>query len=476
MKKTYTINLSGKVFHIDEDAFEKLQDYLNTLKNHYIKEEDGTEIMYDIESRIAELFMQYQKENFRESIVLEDVEKAITTMGKPADIIDDEEEAEESKGKPTHKLYRDPDHMVLGGVASGLASYWGISMILIRICFILFSLYYGIFILVYIVLWTVIPKAKNSREKLEMKGKNINIPNIERSVKEEYQEIKISPIHRFFRRIGELIGRFFGGIGKAIAFLFGLSVLLFGIVSLFTFISILFLPNLMPWAEAYEEAICMVSPFHLSILIICFFFLTVIPCLFIIFLALKILISFESNNRTILLPAGVIWLVCLFLLLIVGLSEAQNYTQRTIRTHTSTLLSPLSNKIVIDLKDRYNTGYNTNRYRSIFRVRDKKASFLVSPVKFSIYASKDVEEPQIFFNRSTNASDYLNAEDKGIQINWELKNDTLRMDNYFKIEGPWRGQELDIRILLPSHCKIEFTENVPRDLKFYYLEGQIKEY
>lgn len=171
MKKTYTINLSGKVFHIDEDAFEKLQDYLNTLKNHYIKEEDGTEIMYDIESRIAELFMQYQKENFRESIVLEDVEKAITTMGKPADIIDDEEEAEESKGKPTHKLYRDPDHMVLGGVASGLASYWGISMILIRICFILFSLYYGIFILVYIVLWTVIPKAKNSREKLEMKGK-----------------------------------------------------------------------------------------------------------------------------------------------------------------------------------------------------------------------------------------------------------------------------------------------------------------
>lgn len=479
MKKTYTINLSGKVFHIDEDAFEKLQAYINILKNHYTKEEDGTEIMYDIESRIAELFMQYQKEKFRESIILEDVEKAITTMGRPADIIDDEEEAKEFKGKPKHKLYRDPDHMVLGGVASGLASYWGISMILIRICFLLFSLYYGIFILLYIVLWIIIPKAKNSREKLEMKGKNINIPNIERSVKEEYQEVKKTPIHRLFKRIGEIIKKIFSGIGQIIAFLFGLFILLLGIGSFFTFISILFLPNLMPWAEEYGQAIYMVSPFNLFILKICAFFLTIIPCLFIIFLALKILISFESNNKMILLPAGVIWIVCLFLLLIIGVSEAQNYTQETIRTHNTTLLSPSSNKIVIDLNNRYNIGYNpTYNYYSnrFFKIREEKASFLVSPVNFSIYEGNSIKEPQIFIQRSTHASDYLQTENKGIQFDWELKNDTLRLDNYFKIKGPWRGQGLYIKIFVPKNYKIEFTENVPTSLQSRYSEDEKRQY
>ena len=91
MKKTYTINLSGKIFHIDEDAFEKLQTYITTLKNHYDKEEDGTEIMCDIENRIAELFSQFQKEQFREVINVEDVNQIISIMGRPNDIIDEEE-------------------------------------------------------------------------------------------------------------------------------------------------------------------------------------------------------------------------------------------------------------------------------------------------------------------------------------------------------------------------------------------------
>ena len=190
MKKTYTINLSGKIFHIDEDALEKLQEYINTLKTYYTREEDGNEIMDDIENRIGELFTESLKEQFREVVTIEDVDQAIATMGTPDDIIDEDEQPRTSPSKQAKKLYRNPDDKILGGVAGGMAAYWGISSLLIRICFVLLCCYYGIFIIVYIILWIAVPKAKTTKQKLEMKGESINVSNIERSIKDEYQEIK----------------------------------------------------------------------------------------------------------------------------------------------------------------------------------------------------------------------------------------------------------------------------------------------
>lgn len=99
MKKTYTINLSGKIFHIDEDALEKLQEYINTLKTYYTQEEDGNEIMDDIENRIGELFTENLKGQFREVITLEDVDQVIATMGTPDDIIDEDEQPRKSAPK-----------------------------------------------------------------------------------------------------------------------------------------------------------------------------------------------------------------------------------------------------------------------------------------------------------------------------------------------------------------------------------------
>lgn len=117
MKKTYTINLSGKIFHIDEDALEKLQEYINTLKTYYTQEEDGNEIMDDIENRIGELFTENLKGQFREVITLDDVDQVIATMGTPDDIIDEDEQPRKSAPKQAKKLYRNPDNKVLGGVA-----------------------------------------------------------------------------------------------------------------------------------------------------------------------------------------------------------------------------------------------------------------------------------------------------------------------------------------------------------------------
>ena len=142
MNKTVNINLEGMVFHINEDAFEIMKNYLNTLKNNFKNEEGGEEILRDIEGRIAELFSERMIK--KEAISLTNVHEIIKIMGDPSQY-NDEIEQEKSqeyqhkeedlrKGK-RRKVYRDEDGKMLGGVCSGLANYFDISVFWSRIIF-----------------------------------------------------------------------------------------------------------------------------------------------------------------------------------------------------------------------------------------------------------------------------------------------------------------------------------------------------
>ena len=93
MKKTFTINISGTVFHIEEDAYEVLQKYLINLKNHFGNDEEGKEIVSDIEARIAEIFSE-KAQNEKDVITLEWVNAIIETMGTPEDFTQEEDEDE----------------------------------------------------------------------------------------------------------------------------------------------------------------------------------------------------------------------------------------------------------------------------------------------------------------------------------------------------------------------------------------------
>ena len=99
MNKTVNINLAGMVFHINEDAFEILNNYLNTLKNHFKNEEGGDEILKDIEGRIAELFTG--RLDKKEAISLTDINEIITIMGDPSQYDDEIEQgqSQESQNK-----------------------------------------------------------------------------------------------------------------------------------------------------------------------------------------------------------------------------------------------------------------------------------------------------------------------------------------------------------------------------------------
>lgn len=185
MNKTVTINIAGFVYHIDEDAYNKLDSYLNAVRGS-IQQDGEEEIISDIEGRIGELFSE-RVDQQTGVIRMNHVDEIINIMGKPEDyIIDDEVPNQQHYAtiKQAKKIYRDGEKRILGGVCSGLGHYLNVDPVWIRIIFVLLFFLYGISILVYLILWIVIPKARNTSEILEMLGEPVTISNIEKRFKD----------------------------------------------------------------------------------------------------------------------------------------------------------------------------------------------------------------------------------------------------------------------------------------------------
>ena len=192
MKKTFSVNLGNQVYYIDDDAYQRLQEYLDRIEGYFSDQKEREDIMNDIELRISELFSERLGVG-KQVVTLKDVEEMISIMGDPRVISGKEEEPRFTRERRTgpRRIYRDPDDRMIGGVCSGLGAYLGIDPVIVRILFILF-LIFGIGFLVYIILWIVVPEAKTTAQKLEMRGDSVNVSNIGNFFKEEFENVKKS--------------------------------------------------------------------------------------------------------------------------------------------------------------------------------------------------------------------------------------------------------------------------------------------
>src|SRR5258706_14909042 len=100
MKKTLSINISGIIFHIEEDGYETLRKYLDSINRYFSSFEDSSEILSDIESRIAEIFLAKLNEG-KQVITAEDVQSLIDTMGNVSDFKAAEENEFAAEGPST---------------------------------------------------------------------------------------------------------------------------------------------------------------------------------------------------------------------------------------------------------------------------------------------------------------------------------------------------------------------------------------
>ena len=271
MKKNITINLCGRLFQIDEDAYELLQQYIESLRQSFGREEGGDEIVNDIEARIAELFDELRQQGV-EAITIEHVKDIITRIGKPEELTGEEEKQENSGHKydsfrsaaqgirdnvrartAGKRLYRNPNDKMVAGVLSGIAAYtgsdvtwWriGYAMLILASNFLfpLFGIFLNFgfflhvnlaFIIFYFVLAIAIPVADTPKQVLQMEGKEVTPQNLADVVVEDKQpaQHRRGCLGSFFSVIISIFVGIFVGIA-AIVGLVLLVCLLLIIVSL----------------------------------------------------------------------------------------------------------------------------------------------------------------------------------------------------------------------------------------------------
>lgn len=200
MKKTLTANISGTVFHIEEDAYEALNRYLGNIRSRFAGTAGREDIMADIEARIAELFGE-RLDGRRQVVNIGDVEHVIGVMGQPEDYTGDDgtEDTGASASGPwsggprterrRRRLMRDTEDRWVGGVLSGIAAYFGIDPLILRIVYIALLLV-GVGWLIYLILWVVVPPAETAAERLAMRGEPVNVENIKRMFEEGGERLK----------------------------------------------------------------------------------------------------------------------------------------------------------------------------------------------------------------------------------------------------------------------------------------------
>ena len=211
MKKTFTISLGHSVFNVEEDAYDILKMYLDSIKNYFQKMENDSEIISDFELRIAENFSS-KLSSGKQYINLSDVKEVIQIMGSLDDfqeIYDDDDQTEDVKEekKENNKLYRDSSNRIIAGVCSGIAEYFKIDPIIVRI---LFFIAVPLNLIVYIIFWIGIPSKDfdpDLRKILYRDKENGVIGGVSKGLS-NYLKIDANIIRVIF-----LVSLFFGGAG-----------------------------------------------------------------------------------------------------------------------------------------------------------------------------------------------------------------------------------------------------------------------
>lgn len=204
MQRIIQINIAGRVLPIEEDAYQLLKDYITSLERQF-RGEDGKEIIEDIENRISELFsIRLQS---APSIDCADVRKVVETLGSAADLHDggqsynsytkqepnftygSQNKQQNYTRRDSTRLLRDPYDKVIGGVCSGLARYFDVDPVIIRLIMAVLFLTFGIGLIAYLIAWAIIPAA-TSREELYGNGQPMTFHDISRNVQDELQDLK----------------------------------------------------------------------------------------------------------------------------------------------------------------------------------------------------------------------------------------------------------------------------------------------
>ncbi|WP_179316948.1 PspC domain-containing protein [Winogradskyella undariae] len=512
MNKTVNINLAGIFFHIDEDAYLKLSRYLEAIKRSFTDSQGRSEIIADIEARIAELFSE-RIQNQKQVVGLKLVDEVIAIMGQPEDYLVDDEIFEDEpqqqykrKTTATRRFFRDTDNSYIGGVAAGIGHYFRLDALWIRLLWVILFFSFGTGILLYIILWALIPEAKTTAEKLTMTGDAVNISNIEKKIKDgidtvsenlknvdlkkhgdkikegfdqvsetvkgvdfQKQSSKLkSSSQSFFETIGNIIMFFFKVIAKFIGILLifiGLSTIIALIVALFT-VGITNAVNFPGLDSLYVANAANIAIWLISMLL---FFAFAIPFFFVFYLGLKILVNnLKSIGNIAKFTLLGIWLISIIGLVITGIKQATEHAFDAKVITTNAELNITSGDSInintVGLNQYHRYFYNVNNDFKIIENEDGK-SIVSSNIRYVVKSTSD-SVASIVIEKLATGSNYNIARKRAENIvyNYVLTGNDLNLNAYHTtdFDNKYSEQEILVIIYLPEGTIIKTSEDFPK--------------
>lgn len=489
MNKTVNINLANIFFHIDEEAYRKLRNYLEAIKRSFAGTPGSDEIISDIEARLAELF-QEKMEHERQVITEKEVDAVIAIMGQPEDYMIDEDIFEDeprtrTEPKRTKKLYRDIDHKYIAGVSSGLGHYFKIDALWMRLLWVVLTIgSSGGFILIYGLLWILIPEAKTTSQKLDMRGEEVNISNIERKVKESFDEVadrvknadydgmgnKIkSSGQTFFDTIGRIIMFFF----KIIAKFIGIILIVAGAAGIIALLVAFFTVGLFegvhfPGIDFYQMADATNTPIWLASLFV--FFVSAIPLFFLLYLGLKILVNnLKSIGNIAKFSLLGLWLISLIALIVLGIRQG---TARAFEGSTTAkeqlFVANEPDTLNIVLASPENSGIHTTMHFDdimLYQDDDGNDILLSNDVRIRLEKS-NTGTSEIKIRKDARGSSFNDARatSENIAYNYRTQGNTVYLDHFLttKRENKFKDQEVQVNLSIPAGTIILYESDNSR--------------
>ncbi|RTY97144.1 PspC domain-containing protein [Flavobacterium sp. RSP49] len=475
MNKTVNINLGGMFFHIDEDAYQKLTRYFDAIKRSISNSSGHDEIIKDIEMRVSELLNDKQKTD-KYVIGLKDVDAVIAVMGQPEDyIIEDDLKGSQSfsdhSNRRTKKLYRDKEKGMIGGVAAGLGHYFGVDAVWIRIVLILLVFAgFGTGILAYIILWIVTPEAVTTTEKLEMTGEPVTISNIEKKVREEFENVSDKIKNVDYDKYGNQIKTGVGKIGSSfsdfimtifkifakflgvILIITGITILFFLLIGIFTLGSGIFID--FPWQGFIEAGNFTDYPIWAFGLLM--FFAVGIPFFFLALLGFKLLApNMKSIGNIAKYTLFALWLIAVALAISIGIKQASAFAVdgRVVKKETLNL-NP-NDTLLIKFKHNDYFAKNVEDRNDFMVTQDSTGTDIIYSNEVSFKIEKTEEKlPYIQIEKEARGKSLSEAKRRAEQIKYGYKiiGNQLILDNYLLTDftNKYRDQEIEITVFLPE--------------------------
>ena len=584
MKQVININFHGQVVPIEVSAFDLLKQYTASLNNYFANEEGKEEIINDIESRIAELFQERLKKGVT-CITDDDVNAIIKSMGRPEEFEGEDSTAysQSSSSSSTtagsqqyqqtpgpaevHKrLYRDENDKILGGVCAGLANYFGIDVVIVRIIFVVLAIsfgfglipyiilwvavpssatkviggtrkrlfrdpedkkiagvcsgignYFGInpwiprvifllpflsfifnwshwgmfdfpnflrvgfspgALLIYIILWLVIPEAGSTAEKLEMKGEKVDLNSIKNSVVEEMKGVqqraeKLGHEARAFaEEKGKTMGAEMGSVARRSSRSLG-DIIVF-IVKAFAY----FILGCFGFAfvvALFAFAIASIGVFPLKDYLLTdgwqnvfawgtLIFFIAIPVIGIITWIIRRLVKAKTNRRVLRFTFFGLWLIGLFCFIAMIVSIAKDFKSvSSINEQEIALSNPLVNKLEITNNSPSKKYYRNNSLRFEPFQNFDEDSMPIENVTIKIIKSP-TDSFRVTMIKMANGSNRRNADTLAslIKFNAIQKDSLLELDKGITITkvDKFRNQRIIITVYVPVGKQIKVNNNV----------------